>query len=383
MRTFHVLVGMFALGGVAALSAGGCSSTTSDDDDGGGGTGTGGTTTTTTSTSSQGGGGSSGGDESTSCEDAIVLEAGTNSLGGTFYRYDDAVINPAQDEDFFKFTATAGQWIGILTDANPDDIPEMIDTVVTLYNEDGTTMLAEVDDSFPRATTDTEMFHRITAAGTYCVKVQEFSDWNGDSPEGDPTFLYDIVVLPIDFALYDEYNLDTEPNNASGTAQDSLSFADLTNSQYFTQLAGLLDPGDDVDFYRVTAPAGAIALSVDLTASQVDNGYGSTKGPGMVSIYDTTGATLLAQVDNAQQPNGLEGMSAVPAVPGDYLLEVTRLATTGWPRKASSVAASVPYAPVFVRLGRLREPFWISSFSKRIGPSCLGELRLKTSPARS
>jgi hypothetical protein len=136
--------------------------------------------------------------------------------------------------------------------------------------------------------------------------VLEFSDWVGDTAEGDPNFTYDVVVVPVDFTLYTEYNEDTEPNNNVGQTQVTQG-ADLTNGQKFSQLAGLLDMSDDEDWYSFTVPA-AVGDGGTTTS-----GFGSTKGPGNISLYDATGVVLLAQVDNfTNQPLGLDGMSSVP-----------------------------------------------------------------------
>jgi hypothetical protein len=209
MRNSH-LFGLLVVGASIAGISGGCSSDTDPEtNNGGGGTTsssstTSGTTTTTPTSSGGGEGGGTSVDESTSCADAVAMEELQNSLGGDFYE-GTAVINPAGDDDFFTFTAEAGQWLQLSTDANPDDDPAMIDPVVTLYNADGSTQLAEADDQTPRVTVDSELFYRVETAGTYCVRVQEFSDWNGDTPEGDPSYSFRLIMLPIDFELYAQH----------------------------------------------------------------------------------------------------------------------------------------------------------------------------------
>jgi len=264
------------------------------------------------------------------------MEEGANSLGGAIFQGSD-VINPASDKDFFLINLTEGEWYQIFTDANPDDNTDMVDTVVRVYDSGGT-MVASVDDAFPRLTTDSELFYRAPATGEYCIEVLEFSDWYGNSPEGQATFSYDLRVLPLDFGLYEQVNLDSEDggtamsNDSDAAAESGLSVFTTTSGQVFTQMAGMLDPGTDVDWWEFTTPAATIGFSMDLTpagpgGNQV-SGFGSTEGPGLVGLYDTTGQ-LLAEVDNAQQANGLDGMSSVPlSASTTYRVKVDRQTAT-------------------------------------------------------
>ncbi len=336
MRITH-LFGLLVVGSAVAGISGGCSSD-SDTETGGGGSGastsssstTGSGTTTTTPTSSGGGeGGGTAEDESTSCADAVAMEELENSLGGTFYE-GTAILNPAGDEDFFTFTAEAGQWIQISTDGNPDDDPAMIDPVVTLYNADGSTQLAEADDQTPRLTTDSELFYRVPEAGTYCARVMEFSEWNGDTPEGDPSYSYRLITLPVDFDIYDHYNEDSDATTAASNddianAQTGLSMNVGDTGMEFTQLAGMLEPGDDVDVFEFTAPTATLAIGTTFGPSGTD-GYGSTKGPGLLQIRESDGTTVLAQLD---YQNGSDGFSSVPVTAGNtYYVWVERPDTT-------------------------------------------------------
>ncbi|MBW2453677.1 MAG: pre-peptidase C-terminal domain-containing protein [Deltaproteobacteria bacterium] len=331
MRISH-LFGLLVVGSAVAGISGGCSSDSdTETSTGGGGTTstsstTGSGTTTTTPTSSGGGeGGGTPVDESTSCDDAVEMEELENTLGGTFYE-GTAVINPAGDEDFFTFTADAGQWIQLSTDANPDDDPAMIDAVVTLYNEDGSTQLAEADDQTPRVTTDSELFFRVETAGTYCVRVMEFSEWYGNTPEGDPSYSYRLIALPVDFELYEHYNEDSDATTASSNdnindAQSGLTVSTGDTGMIFTQLAGMLEPGADVDVFEFVPPSGTLALATNFGPSGTD-GYGSTKGPGLLQIRESNGTTVLAQLD---YQDGSDGFSSVPVTAGNtYYVWVER-----------------------------------------------------------
>jgi hypothetical protein len=269
-------------------------------------------------------------DESTSCADAVALMPQMNGLGGTFYDYPMAKLGEPEDHDYFTFTAEDDSWIQVITDADPNDDPALlIDTVIRLQDGAGTEVLAEVDDAYPRISTDSELFYHVTTGGTFCLEVLDFSEWSGAAPAGDATFVYRPVVVPVDFDLYDQYNLDTEPNDTLLAPQTGLSsITGMMSTQIFTTVEGLLEPGTDVDVYEITMPVGAIGIDINMTPAGSVKGFGSSKGPGLVTLYDVDGITPLAQVDNQNAffgGNGDFGISAVPIVEaGTYLLEVRR-----------------------------------------------------------
>ncbi len=319
MKTRH-LVGLLCVGGLVASLAVGCSSDPGEET----GTGGGGTTTTTfpmtttpsTPTTSSGGttsttSSSGAPDESTSCADAVALEEFDNMAGGKTWG-GDGIVNPAKDADFFTFEATEGAWYWLQTVANADDDPAMIDTVITLFNGDGTQKIAEVDDSFPRASTDSELFIRIPATGKYCIKVWEFSDWANQEPiEGDPTFAYEVMAVPIDTQIYTGFNEDAGSNDTTGTAQ-VLTFNTGDSGMIGGNFFGLLETGTDVD---------TVTLNVYFTPWGPE-GFGSTGGPGVVNLLAADGTTVVAQLDYQQ---GSDGISQVPVSANtDYFVEVKR-----------------------------------------------------------
>ncbi len=308
--------------GVSALVAAyGCSVETKVIEDGAGGAGGATASTTagpgpTTSTVATTSTGMMVADESTSCSDAVDMAELMNSAGGLFYE-GKGVINPAEDKDYYKFTVKAGQWIALTTDANPMDDPSGIDTVLTLLTADGQTQLAQVDDSFPRASTDSEMFYRVEQDGTYCLEVQEFSTWAGMPAEGDPSFTYRAIMFPIDAALYDGYEEDKEPNDLvdpSGAQKMENPSVDAMTGQYFANLYGVFSPAADKDTFSFTAPAGVKAMSLYFTPSGTD-GFGSTGAPGPVKVYSGQNS-LIGLLDYAK---GSDGISSLPITPGSTI----------------------------------------------------------------
>jgi len=323
MRTTQILFTTLGAMGVIALLGAGCGDSDAIEDDGGAG-GTGGSTQTSTSTtqpvtSSSTGGGSTVPDESTSCADAPVIAESQNGLMQPLFRSDDNIIGEGGDEDFFIIQGIqAGEWWQFGTDANPDDNPMLIDTVLSVYTEDGSALLATVDDSFPRTSTDSEMFHRFEEGGNYCIKVEEFSSWSDGTPEGGPSYIYSVFGIPINFAAYDQHNQDTEPNDdqtAADTNGDISVLSGDMSDQWFATFMGVTGTANDVDVYRFVAPTDAIGFDLDLTSPDPENGYGSTGGPGAVKVYDSVFG-LVAEIDATKRDQGLDGMSAVPVVAG-------------------------------------------------------------------
>ncbi len=220
----------------------------------------------------------------------------------------EGAIGTAGDHDFFTFEGTAGSWVAISTEANPDDDPEMVDTVITLY--DGSmTQIAENDDAFPRASTDSEIIIRLPADDTYYVEVQEWTTWADDTPEGDPSFTYTLRVIEIDPDAA-AVTVDTEGGDDAASAQ-TLGF-----SMDFQFLLGTFEDDTDVDVFSISVPAGATRLLQATLMPDGTDGYGSTTPAGEVWVTDSAGTTIIARID---QSAGYEAIS--PSLPeGDYLL---------------------------------------------------------------
>ncbi len=310
-------VGTGGAGGKKTVSVTAPSSTT---------TGTGGTTSGT--------GGMAPADESTSCADAVALAQQMNNQGVTLFAA-QGILNPAGDKDYFRFTAKKGDWINLHTEANTMDDPMMVDTVITLFTQDGKTQLAEVDDAWPRGNTpDSDMDFHVPLDGTYCLQVQEFSSWKkGATPKGDPSFQYVAVMVPYsadNLKVIQGLDLDAGSNDTLQTPQTLKNvFVNSMSAQIFDRVYGLLDPKTDKDVYKITTPAKAAVFQLDFPPAG-PKGNGSTDGIGLVNLWSGNGQTLIAQLnyDDATKlfkPSGRYGMSGVPvAEKTDYLLEINR-----------------------------------------------------------
>jgi hypothetical protein len=251
------------------------------------------------------------GDGNDSFETADPIELGTPVA--------DAVIDPAGDQDFYSFTGEEGQWVILSTEANPDDDPEMVDTVLTLYDS-SMTQIAENDDGIPRFNTDSEIITRLPAAGTYYVRVLEFSDWADDTPEGMASFTYELLVAALD-------------PDAVGVTVDAEGGDDVASSQNiglstsadgdFGLLVGDLRDGSDVDVYSFSVTASKPNAQFTVLPADVD-GNGSTALPSAVWVTDMAGTEIIGRVD----PSALPELS--PGLPeGQYKLWIEHGGSAG------------------------------------------------------
>jgi hypothetical protein len=219
------------------------------------------------------------------------------------------VINPAGDLDYYRFEVTEAGFYLLSTTANEEDDPELVDTVITLY-DDGMTQIAENDDSVPRVNTDSELITYL-AAGTYFILVQEFSSWfEGETPEGAPDFNYVLNLFQL--------NPDAPAVTADAEGGDDGSSAQaLGFDMDFSIAVGRFDDADDIDVFSVEI-GGEERRSLATTVMPMGpEGYGSTT-PVQVWVTDASGTTIIGRVDHGAGQNRL----APSLEPGSYLLWV-------------------------------------------------------------
>jgi hypothetical protein len=241
-------------------------------------------------------------------------------------------INPAGESNYYKFDGTAGDWLIIGTIAYDLSTPSDCDTVITLYDKDRT-QIAIDDDAMPWSGTDSEIVIKLPTTGTYYVKVQDYSDWSGDTPMGGSTYKYQVYAGH----LRSECTTDTEPNDNAGAAQAMTWFPpDSTYPEIRqTLLLGTFSSATDVDVYSFTVPATTdagtelryVVTEIMPSGSTADNGnaYGSTTPIGDFYITDAAGTTVLTQVSNAAA--GASTGIWAPMSPGNYQLWVKHPAT--------------------------------------------------------
>jgi hypothetical protein len=200
--------------------------------------------------------------------------------------------------------AGAGDFLDIATLANPNGISGHVDTVITLLDATGATVIAVDDDAYPRLSTDSELFYRTKTAQRLCIQVEDFSSWEpGETPGAFPTDLVHVTASVI--AAGPQINLDQEPNDALDAGQPgNLKAFSGTATGAFGFLFGGLDTANDVDTYTFTATAGTTQLAMSIPP------IGEPVAPG-VSTY---GSTMRAFTVTVTDPNGVVvGALAPPA----------------------------------------------------------------------
>lgn len=248
---------------------------------------------------------------------ATTPDAGPNDDNESFDEALDAMKNADRgvtgkigwggDRDYFSFAGTAGEFILVTTDSQPRFDGNQVDTVIRLYDS-GQAQLAQNDDAVPRVDVNSELIYRIPADGTYYVEVLEFSDWNGDEPEGRDDFIYALRVQTLE---------DTNPRVtvATETGNDAASATALGIDETFGLLCGDYADASDVDVFTVGHDRADGSLAFDMMPPGTD-GHGSTTPVGTVWITDATGMDVIARRDF-----GTEDVDFSPSIPaGDYLL---------------------------------------------------------------
>jgi hypothetical protein len=257
-----------------------------------------------------GGGGGDDGNDSFAEAETLTVDAMTPT---------SAALQAPGDFDYFTFTVDGETWISIATEANPDDDPEMVDTVITLYDS-MMTQVAENDDGVPRASTDSEIIYHVPAAGTYYVEVQEWTTWTSDPMlEGMASYTYDISVIELDPAA-PAVVIDEEPGNDAASAVP-LEFTTTAPNVSFA--GGTFSDDTDIDVYSFTVAANQF-LNVIMMPPGVD-GYGSTAAIGDIYITNAAGDEIIGRLNNGA--GDYEDFGPALAA-GNYLLWIEHAGTT-------------------------------------------------------
>ena len=90
---------------------------------------------------------------------------------------------------FFKFTAQAGDQIGLFTRAN--SISSSLDTHLSLLDNDGSSLLAMNDDQVLYEIPDSALTYKVKRTGTYYVKIRA---WDHPSSGGED-YYYSIHLV--------------------------------------------------------------------------------------------------------------------------------------------------------------------------------------------
>jgi hypothetical protein len=132
----------------------------------------------------------------------LTVESEPNNSFGTADAIEHAsetiygAIAPDGEQDFYAVTVTAGQTINAQTvDGASNQCTSGFfdeDTVITVYDTDGTTVLFENDDSVGSCSQVTT--GPLAVGGTYYVRVWDWSDWNGTPGADARSFTYGLQL---------------------------------------------------------------------------------------------------------------------------------------------------------------------------------------------
>ena len=144
-------------------------------------------------------------------------EPNDSSGTATFLQYEETVRNAyigvAGDVDRYYFYAFAGEQFVVEIEAQ--SIGSDLDSLLTLYGSDGTTVLDENDDYSGH---DSRLFVTIPADGYYGLRVRELNHPN----EGGPRYFYNLRIYP--HALYVSPTANGTVGGVETTAQDIVRY---------------------------------------------------------------------------------------------------------------------------------------------------------------
>jgi hypothetical protein len=171
-------------------------------------------------------------------------------------------IGEAGDRDFYFVNPEAGTAIMAFTASYIYDEDGEPDTVMRLYDADGT-FLGENDD-FPYWSwgTDSSMFFQAYDAAGYYVEVLEWGDWaDGYDGSGGSTWDYEVHFSQLDLGEY-EWGANDSAAEAEASYDESVAsseddlwyywwlFGDVATDQtYALQTFGELEAAGDVDWF--------------------------------------------------------------------------------------------------------------------------------------
>ena len=223
-------------------------------------------------------------------------------------------IGVAGNFDFYSFSATAGDrvWIDVDTGSPPAQVGSSRDSIVDLFDTNGTTLIETDDDdgtgSGGDGSNESGLASVIAArvlpnTGTYFIRVRAFSG----TATIDPYRLYVHVnnAAP---------SPETEPNDSAATANPGIVPPGVVGFK-----SGALTPGDN-DFYSASLQAGDIVL----IALDGDPGRDGMSTNAVFQLRDTDGASPIITADSGSTSGGFNAQGLVFNVPvtGTYFVRV-------------------------------------------------------------
>ena len=242
-------------------------------------------------------------------------------------------ISPVGDNDYYSFTVGANErvWAYVDTGGVQNAGSTSRDSILTLFDTDGTTVLQQDDDDGTGTGCDATIEtgrssviggHLLASAGTYYLRVKE----ENNNDKMDPYKLFLVVTNAAPTS-------ETEPNNNAAQSNPI-----VTASQRIGLRSGNVPLiGGSADWYSVVADAGDI-LFIDVDGNPDRSILLSTDTK--VSIVNTNGTSTILTADSSGfLLTDAEGFCyAVPSA-GTYYIKVERAAILGTSNYDIMVAA--------------------------------------------
>jgi hypothetical protein len=222
----------------------------------------------------------------------------------------DAQICPGGDVDYYKFQGTAGDYIAVDIDAFSQG--SSLDSIVTLLDSDGRSVLAVNDDQDSAAgLLDSLLGYRLPRSGTYYVKVRPW-----DYPAGGSNYPYTIHFLvdglpPSVQVIYPDHSvIGSQPVIIQAQASDGQTSVGIV--RFFWHSSDWTDPawlnlGDGQNMgggtWQVTFdPTGKLAGAGGAFYAQAFDAAGNTMGDGAwdIGIDRTPPVTSLMPISSTQ-----------------------------------------------------------------------------------
>ena len=202
-------------------------------------------------------------------------------------------IEPIGEIDYYTFPVSNDQWLYISSDSAIS-----LDTVVSLYSEDGTELLAQNDNNIITFNQDSLLIYKNINEVNLCLKVQDVSTAKIQSPQqiNGSDFDYAVQVIPLDFS-FDGMNEDIEPNDMLATAQTLSTFVyDQIEFQENAYVMSEFQSGSDVDNYLVSTPLNSVSARIVIPGNGV-HGYGGTTQAQQLDIIEASSSNVLARIN--------------------------------------------------------------------------------------
>ena len=279
--------------------------------------------------------------------DTGMLGACTSAVEITEGELTAGAVDPVTAEaEFYLYEIAAGK-IVLFDLAATSMSQSLTDPVITLWSQDGSTLLATDDDTsavfLPDGYPEIDQSHdwlrcrgmasrlayRSPVDEVVCIRVEERSTWMNVDPGPIPQLEYWLRVTTVDQT---NACLDVEPNDTVASAQPTEPCQDSTSASAtrLLRIAGVLESEADLDVFRIPVPedTGLIDLRFDASGpgGPGQEGNGSSVALGRLELTDAAGA-VYARANTAL---GVRELYAHVPTGQDVFLKV--------PRRPSSIA---------------------------------------------